>query len=160
MPHPHRSVTRRWLLAAAFLLAGCGSPTGIERTRGILPDDEIRRERRLGWIQFYHDPIAIQVPAEVTRAVDFEVTVRTYGGGCIGQGDTEVSVDGRTAEVRPYDIFVTHLPPNMACTADLRLYTHRATLRFNAAGVATVRIRGRTHPGDGVVVINRPVIVR
>jgi hypothetical protein len=43
----------------------------------------------------------IEVPSVVLRGVDFEVAVRTFGGGCTAQGDTEVSIAGRTAEIRP-----------------------------------------------------------
>jgi hypothetical protein len=102
----------------------------------------------------------VEIPKVVSRGVDFEVAVRTFGGGCMGQGDTEVSISGRSAEVRPYDLFPTRLPPNTACTADLRYYLHRATLRFSEAGLAMVRVRGRAHPGDRVVLILQRVIVR
>jgi hypothetical protein len=111
-------------------------------------------------IQFYQDPMLIEVPSVVSRGVDFEVAVRTFGGGCVTQGDTEVSIAGRTAEVRPFDIFVTRLPPNGACTNELRYFPHRATLRFAEAGTAVVHIRGRAQPGDDVIVVERLVQVR
>jgi hypothetical protein len=126
----------------------------------LATDNEIRRERQPALIWFYHDPVVVQVPETVAVATPFEVTVRTYGGGCIDEGDTEVSVTGRAAVVRPYDIFVTHLPPNYACTSDLRLYTHRASVRFDDAGPATVTIYGRARPGDSTVVVQRSVHVR
>src|SRR5688572_7031752 len=52
-----------------------------------------------------------------------------------------------SAEVRPFDIFVTRLPRNVACTSELRHFLHRARLRFTSPGLATVRVRGRSHPG-------------
>ena len=123
-------------------------------------DNEIRRERQLGLIQFFHDPLVVQVPETVAVASPFEVTVRTYGGGCIDQGDTEMSVAGDAATVRPYDIFVTHLPPNYMCTDDLRLYTHRALIRFEHSGSATVTVQGRARPGDSTIAVQRSVHVR
>jgi len=85
----------------------------------------------------------------------FDVAVRTYGGGCVDQGDTEVTISGADAEVRPFDIFVTRAPDNYVCTDILKLFTHRATLRFTQAGPATVRIRGRNEPGGEIIIIER-----
>ena len=126
----------------------------------LLTDNEIRRERQLALIEFYGDPIVIEIPDTVAVGSPFEVTVRTYGGGCIDPGDTEVSVTGQAATVRPYDVFVTHLPPNYACTDDIRLYTHRATVRFDQAGPATVTVHGRVRPGDSAIAVPRSVHVR
>ena len=145
---------------ALIAAAACGSPTDVGLLTGPGVGDEIRTERQLAWIRFYRDPMHVAIPNVVTRGVDFEVAVRTFGGGCIGQGDTEVAVTGRTAEVRPFDLFVTQLPQNAACTMELRYYLHRATVRFNESGVAKVRIRGRAHPGNDVVVIEEAVVVR
>lgn len=138
------------------LILALGSAAGCRLTT----DNEIRRERQLGLIQFYHDPLVIQIPETVAVASPFEVTVRTYGGGCIDQGDTEVSLAGAVATVRPYDVFVTYLPPNYACTDDLRLYTHRAQLHFDQPGPATITIQGRVRPGDSTIVAQRVVHVR
>ena len=126
----------------------------------LLTDNEIRRERQLALIEFYGDPIVLEIPDTVAVGSPFEVTVRTYGGGCIDPGDTELSVAGQAATVRPYDVFVTHLPPNYACTSDLRLYTHRAAVRFDQAGPATVTVHGRVRPGDSAIAVQRSVDVR
>ena len=143
-------------LPLLLLTLALGSSAGCR----LIADNEIRRERQLGLIQYYHDPLVVQIPETVAVASPFEVTVRTYGGGCIDQGDTEVSVVGQAAAVRPYDVFVTDLPPNYACTDELRLYTHRAHVRFEQAGPATVTVHGRVRPGDSVMVVQRSVHVR
>jgi len=126
----------------------------------LFTDNEIRRERQLALIEFYGDPLVVQIPDTAAVATPFEITVRTYGGGCIDQGDTEVSVAGQAASVRPYDVFVTSLPPNYACTSDLRLYTHRALVRFAQVGPATVTVHGRVRPGDSAIAVQRSVHVR
>jgi len=126
----------------------------------LFTDNDIRRERQLALIEFYGDPLVLQVPDTVAVGSPFEVTVRTYGGGCIDEGDTEVSVAGQAATVRPYDVFVTYLPPNYACTSDLKLYTHRALLRFEQVGPATVTVHGRVRPGDSAVAVHQTVHVR
>jgi hypothetical protein len=154
------SLRHSLFLLGVVALAGCGSNSGAEITGQPIVGDEVRRERQLAWIRFYQDPMLVEIPNVVSRGVDFEVAVRTFGGGCISQGDTEVSIAGKTAEVRPFDIFVTHIPPNSACTSELRYYLHRATLRFTEAGLATVRVRGRAHPGGRGVVVDEWVIVR
>jgi hypothetical protein len=143
-------------LSLLVLILALGSSAACRWTT----DTEIRRERQLGLIQFSHDPLVIQHPETVAVASTFEVTVRTYGNGCVDQGDTEVSLVGAMATVRPYDIFVTHLPPNYACTDDLRLYTHRAELHFEQPGPATITIQGRARPGDSTIVVQRVVHVR
>ena len=133
----------------------------------LFTDNEIRRERQPAILQFYEDPIVIQVPETVAVASEFEVTVRTYGDGCIDQGDTEVSISGRQASVRPYDHFVTHLPPNYACPDILKVYTHRAVLRFDERGLATVTVHGRAltveRPGpsqESTIAVSRSVTVQ
>jgi hypothetical protein len=141
---------------AAPLLASLGLSLGCQ----LFTDNEIRRERQPAILRFYGDPLVLTTPETVAVATPFEVTVRTYGGGCIDQGDTEVSLTRRAAEVRPYDIFVTYLPSNYACTDDLRLYSHRAVLHFEESGPATVTVHGRAQPGDSVLAVQRSVYVR
>jgi hypothetical protein len=135
---------------AVAALAGCTIITG----------NGVRRERQLGWIKLHNDAVVVAVPSTVARGVDFDVTVRTYGGGCVDQGDTEVTLSGADAEVRPFDIFVVEMPGGYGCTDILKLFTHRATLRFTQAGTATVRIRGRAEPGGEIIVVERQVSVQ
>jgi hypothetical protein len=138
------------VLGAAALAASCGVITAGEpwQSQPALVD--------FGGT----DSVVFTVPSTVDRATPFEVSVRTYGGGCIRQGDTEVAmISPTTAEVRPSDLFYTGAG---ACTLELRLFTHRATLQFPNAGNALVRLRARGRAGatDTVVVRVKPVIVR
>ena len=144
---------------ALLRVLGVGT-VGLAACSAITSNEAVRRERRLGWIRFHQDPVVVEVPDAVMRGADFEVTIRTYGGGCIAQGDTEVTVLASAAEVRPFDIFVTGTPHDSVCTDDLRLYLHRARMRFAQPGVATVRMRGRDAPGGEVIVVERQVTVR
>ena len=124
----------------------------LSACNGILWSDE---DRQLGIISFYHDPIVIEAPETVQRGQSFSVRVRTYGGGCISQGPTDVHVDGLRATVTPFDI---HSGANV-CTSELRFFQHEATLRFDRAGSALVVIRGMRRPGDQPVAEQRTVIV-
>jgi hypothetical protein len=138
---------RRWPVAAAVValsFTGCDSALGL-----------VRGGRQLGVIAFYSDPIVIEVPDTVRRGQDFTVRVRTYGGGCISQGPTEVEVAGLRATVTPYDID----SGSGFCTSELRLFQHAATIRFDRAGDARVVVRGTRQPGDRPVAEERTVIV-
>ncbi|TVR60216.1 MAG: hypothetical protein EA422_14185 [Gemmatimonadales bacterium] len=145
------------LLTVFLLLASCSSPVEL-----VGPDDE---GRVLGAIEHYGDPARIEVPSHVSAGEPFTVTVTTYGGGCVSQGEVEVSLSGRQATVSPYDYDVradrrVTLPPNTICTAVLQHFTHEAELRFDHAGPARVTIRGQRRPSGEVISVNRTVLVQ
>ena len=82
-----------------------------------------------------------EVPCEATAGVPFEIEAWTEGGGCVRTADTaEVSVDGSTAVVTPYDVY------SFAgiCPVDLLLFTHRADIVFDSPGNAHVVVRSST----------------
>jgi hypothetical protein len=137
-------------LLAVVALTGCRLITG----------DEIRRERQLGVIRLGHQTVVVEIPNAVTRNTDLSVTVSTFGNSCVDKGDTEVTTSGSSAEIRPFDIFVTHAPRNYSCADILRTHVHGATLRFSQAGLATVRVRGRIEPGGETMVVERQVTVQ
>ena len=126
---------------------------------GAATDPRPVPERRLGILSLGGPP-SVTVPSEGAIGASIEVTVVTLGGGCFRQGETEASVVGLTADVTPYDSVYAYLPPNMACTQDLRPYTHRASVVFATAGAALVRVHGRAQPGDVPIVIERPITIR
>lgn len=136
----------RTALAAALVAGACAFAT------------EPKEVRVLGTIAGYNagDPY-VEVPANAERGVPFAVAVRTYGNGCYRAGNTEVRVVGPAAvEVAPYDF--TRV--GGVCTDILKGSTHRATVRFDAAGPARVRVRGRRAPGGADLVVERDVLVR
>jgi hypothetical protein len=137
------------ILAFAVSLSGCHDSTGPEYKRlpGLLSLNP-------------EEPARITVPTEATAGVPIPVTVITMGGGCVTQGDTEARVSGLAADVTPYDTFAVSLPPNMACTEELRLFTHVTTVTFASPGTAVVRIHGRQHPDVGVITVERTIQIR
>ena len=143
------------LSAATFVILAAGAGLACRAPT----QNEIRRERQLALLGFYDDPIVVDAPVIASVSIPFDITVRTYGGGCIDQGDTEVSVTGLHADIRPYDHFVTYLPPRYACPDILHLSTHRATVRFEQPGTATVTVHGRVRPGDAAVAVQRSLRV-
>ena len=91
-------------------------------------------------IVFYGDTATIAAPDTVTVGEPFAVTVGTFGGGCTREVDrTELEVTGDLAEVRPYN----RTQRSDVCTSDLLILAHIATIQFNEAGLATLRITGR-----------------
>ena len=82
-----------------------------------------------------------EVPSEATAGVPFEIELWTQGGGCVRTADTvEVSVDGSTAVVTPYDVYSF----TGSCLDDLLLFTHRADVVFDRPGPAHIIVRYST----------------
>jgi hypothetical protein len=131
---------------------------GVGACQAITGSD-FHRERRLGTIGFYGQPVSVQAPTTASRGADFEVVVLTFGGGCVDQGDTQVTTAATHAEIQPFDIFTTEMPADYACTDILKTFPHRATLRFTQPGPVTIRVRGREEPGGAVIVVERQVTV-
>ena len=103
------------------------------------------------------DSVVFVVPDTVTRGVAFDVSVRSYGGGCVTQGPTEVASAGDTLVVHPYHVVRTGR--DIACTAELRHFTHTARLTFPTAGTRSVRVIGGNAEGF-LISRTRDVVVR
>jgi hypothetical protein len=135
------------LVAMAF--AGCRDSSG--------PSPIL--ERRQGVLSLGNTP-STTVPGDGTVGVPIPLAIVTVGGGCMRQGDTDVRVGGLAADVTPYDSVYVYLPPQMACTSDLRYYTHQTSVVFDAIGVATVRIHGRAGPGSVPMTVERTIRIQ
>ena len=122
-------------------------------------DDGIERERMIATIEHYGDPVVVELPDSVDAGEAFAVHVRTYGGGCIEMGDTEVEIAGLWAVVTPYDIEVTY-PEGYVCTAVLAFYDHIGNVQFDQSGPAIVDVKGRKKPENVLISVERPVFVR
>lgn len=132
--------------AAVLLLGACSS----------INDPSVRRPALLS---VGGNQPEVSVPAQAVVGQPFTVSITTWGGGCIAKGDEEVRVDGLTAIITPFD--VDNRSGQMACTDDLRRYTHEARVTFNSMGTGTVRVVGRVERGAGseVVTVTRTVPV-
>jgi hypothetical protein len=97
-------------------------------------------DRVAGDISVTEPPIVL--PGSVRRGVSFTATVTTFGSSsCIRPDGASVRIDGLTAEITPYD---RRAPRNSACTADLHPFPRPVELRFDQAGEALIRVRGRS----------------
>jgi hypothetical protein len=127
---------------------------------GIVEPDHKRTEREASYLSYAGSPALLEAPDTVIAGTPFFVRVRTYGGGCIDQGDTETAINEHLIEIRPFDIFTTHLPRGYACTDILAFYTHTVSLRIATSGTWTVRAIGRAGPGDNPETAEGTVVVR
>jgi hypothetical protein len=153
MAHFFRLPTRLARLAAGGLLASC-TAAGPDESSLFSTD-----ERGPAVLAFYGDTTAVELAASARVGEVAIVRFTSFGGGCIRQDETEAAVSGLTAEVRPYRREPNELPPNTACTADLRIDQNMAELRFAEAGRAHVRIVGLAQPGDHPFVLERDLLV-
>ena len=138
-----RNLGSNRLVALTIMAAACGSPA--EPGPRLQP----------GVISFHADPVVIDVPETVQEDIPFEVTVRTYGGGCVVEDVTEVDVAAQRADIRPMD---RHSGDEL-CTAELRMFEHTVSLTFHEDGEAIVFVHGMAQPGDSAVVFARAVRV-
>lgn len=140
---------RKTLCAAALLFVGCSLTTDSGQFATRQPSVIDRGGA---------DSAQITIPATVIVGTNFTVVVTTYGGDCVLQGDTQVAVNGRVAEIRPFDVFQTNAE-SAACTRNLVLYAHPATVTFLEQGSATIRIFGRKDPGKVDITVERTIQV-
>lgn len=139
-------------LMSAVITLGCDS-------LGTVGPDEDGRVP--GTLEHYGDEVRIEMPTTVAAGEDFTVAVFTYGDGCVSMGETEIDVQGSAATIRPYDYDArATLPPNSACTQELRMHRHEATLRFMQPGTARVTVFGKRAPGNHAISVTRMVEVQ
>lgn len=133
-------------LAALVLgVAGCELVTGLDGGP------------RLAYITGYDDDDPhVTVPATAQAGLAFTVRVRTYGGGCVSQGNTHVFLESATATIMPYD---RHSGAE-ACTQELELFEHAVDLTFDEPGIAHVTVRGREGGSDDTVTFTYEVEVQ
>jgi hypothetical protein len=127
-------------LLCCWILTGCS----VKHPAGIVSVDSSAFVESLGF-----RPVVVRQ--------EFVVMVATTYGGCTRPGETNVSVSGLKAEIRPYNRIPISLWEQW-CSLVLRASTHQIPLRFDSPGKATVRVVGRGAQGQKVV-FERQVIV-
>ena len=121
---------------------------------------EAQFELKRGILEGFNQPVNVTIPDTVPVRTAASVVVRTYGGGCIfAKASEEVSVEGLTAVVEPYDSV------NVSCTVhtlEIRQFTHIAVVQFAEHGIATVRVVGQRVSADGtesLMTVERSIVV-
>jgi hypothetical protein len=90
---------------------------------------------------------AITAPETVAAGKDFQIEIKSFGGGCERGGDTGTVVTENSADVMVYD-FTSATHPGVACTMIFKTIPHTVTLRFTKTGEALIRVWGRRVGGD------------
>jgi hypothetical protein len=107
-------------------------------------------------LAYYGDTSTVELPTSTKVGEVVTLRFTTFGGGCISPGLVDVEISGLRAEVRPYlEKPPAEQPDTVVCTADLRMDSRVAHLRFERPGEATVRIIGHASPEDRPVVLER-----
>ena len=138
-------------LGAAALVGACDGLTGPTTARviGVIETSDPRAA-------------VLDAPDSVWVGAAVSVRVTTYGSGsCTRDAGADLRMSHLLAEITPMDRQQTSGP----CTDDLRSYARAVALRFDVAGVATVRVRGRrqlrTPDGrDTLVMREQSIVVR
>jgi len=98
----------------------------------------------------------ITAPSSVKPGKEFDVQIRTQGGGCEREGDTTVVLMPAGASITVYD-FTTATKPGVACTMIMKTFTHTVTMKFDQPGEMLLRVWGRAiasdTPPDGAPVV-------
>jgi hypothetical protein len=132
---------------ALLALMGCSDVLGSESTR------------RPALIEFPNGgPVVVEVPTTVKSGTVFQVAINSYGGNCIGQGPSEVAVEGLTATVAPFQFEL--VDGNSTCTQEIRTYRNVSQLRFDQTGTARILFRGRSQSAGGeLITVERTLTV-
>lgn len=138
------------LLLAIGGAGGCG-----DDGPGRLVGPEGTQPARL---EYYGNPPRVTVPASVAVGETFEISLETYGGGCIEFATTGVKRIGDRLEIRPFDDFPVR---DDICTADLRFIDHSVTYSVDTDLTLEVAIYGVRVSAAGVedMVVTRTVVV-
>ena len=126
---------RMAVLYVAVALLGCAN--GLSAPGDDAQAGDADRVLILGTIKGYHnDDPRIEISAS-GRVV--QVAVTTYGGGCLNKGYTDARVTALRADVTPWDY---KAGPGTVRTLQLVSARHTATLQFDRAGEAVIRVHG------------------
>ena len=132
------------VLVAVLLFSACDTILG--------PDED----RRIGVIAFYNLGVTISAPDTVQLGVPFEISITTYGNGCLREGATKVRVRGLQVDVTPYDIH----SGARACTDNLNYFPHKATVTLPTPGLARFLFHGEQSPEHYRITVGRNVFVK
>lgn len=145
-----RSAPVLGLLLVLLGAAACGddNPTGPVGPEGTRPAQ----------LEYFGDPPRVTVPEAVAVGEEFEISIESYGGGCIEFATTGVKRIGDRLEIRPFDDFPA---PDAVCTADLRFIDHSITYSVGADLTLEVAIYGVrvSAAGREDMVVTREVVV-
>jgi hypothetical protein len=160
----HIALGRAVGIAFVILLVGCGDTLAGPGGPGLPLAEQMLAPGvsalRVATVGAYGDSAAVSVPATAHAGTPFSVKVTTYGGGCIKEDTTVVTVVGARAEIVPYQrIYTPRTNPPEACTLELRITQREAQVTFGAPGQSQVEVISRDNPTGPLVHTVRTVDV-
>jgi len=126
--------------------------------------DTAKEARVLGIIDYNgQSQDVIKAPSSVKPGKEFQVEIKTQGGGCEREGDTSVVLMQNGASITLYD-FTTATQPGVACTMIMKTFIHTVSLKFDQPGEMVLRVWGRaiasdTPPDGAPVVVEKKIKV-
>lgn len=127
--------------AISIVLTACSSPTsGGGRVVGFIED--VSRQ-------------VIVAPSAVAIGQTFDVTVSTFGNSCVSAAGADVSIDGLTARITPYDI----VRDDEGCLDYSKPFPRTVQVRFDHPGAGVIRVHGRSHTKPEGVTVDHTVLV-
>ena len=161
-----RTTTRvsLWMTSVLWaIVIGCTSdPLRITDPQELpLADEPMSAERatrRVATLHHYADTVLFESPAAVQVGRPAAIFLTTYGGGCVREDTTVVTVVDLQADIVPYQR-VAAIGPQTACTDELRVTRRVAVVTFARAGVATLNVTGRRQPDGTLFTIRRSIRV-
>jgi hypothetical protein len=129
------------------LTAGSASATCTYSLGAPSPPPPAQGQRVPGILNFRGTQEAITAPTVVGVGQDFQVTITTFGDGCVEKGDEGVIRGEADATIFVYD-FTTATQPGVICTTILKRLQHTVTLRFTQPGEKLIRVWGRQEGAD------------
>lgn len=150
----HRRAGARFASALALCAVATTALTACTDDAGLVPQTVLQPAS----LVFYGDSAEVTVSDTVVLGLPISVAARSFGGGCIGLARTGVVVRGSRIDVHPM-VTAPHPAAEIACTADLRILTHPASIPYNREGPVTVVVHGRRDPDGAAVSFTRTTVV-
>jgi hypothetical protein len=136
--------------ALVILIVGCGGDTPVAPSAAPpLPLAEQRLAPgvvalRVAVVGGYRDSAAVSVPAIAHAGEPVAIGVTTYGGGCVSEDTTVVTVTGAQAEIIPYQrVYTPRADRSEGCTLELRIARRQVQVTFAAPGRSQVEVISR-----------------
>jgi hypothetical protein len=124
-----RSV-RKGVPLALFLLVACSNRDFLvtpNEPEGLIPSQLALASS---------DPV-VAAPSVVSAGQAFEVSITTFGDGCVSPGHTDLRITGNRADLFPMD-----RKSGTTCFAVLLAFEHKVQLSFSRRGNATIFVHG------------------
>jgi hypothetical protein len=131
-------------LCATAALSACDvtSPSNVVREPSILEVDDT--------------PATVTVPASARAGQAFTIRIVTHSlSSCTTKGEVTLGIQGRTADLSPFDL--TRTGDDVSCAEVASLLIHEPVIGFAQPGTATINVHGRRMPSGQILTVTRTI---